>query len=126
MFNERLEKYRNELHLNKRQMADKLNISESYYSLIESGHRKPSKRVLNKLVSISSLSEEYWLYGINKEEYINNEIDFKNLKNVLNAIIDLNVIDNLDELFNGIICADNSIEKLLIEALKKDIKELIK
>ena len=126
MFNIRLEKYRIKLNINKRQMTDKLNVSESYYSLIENGHRKPSKRVLNGLVSISSISEEYWLYGINKEEYVNNESDFKHLKNVLNTIIELKVIDNLDELFNNVICADNSIEKLLIEALKKDMKGLIK
>ena len=55
MFNIRLTDCRNKLHLNKRQMADKLELSESYYSLIESGKRPPSKTVLNKLVSLSEL-----------------------------------------------------------------------
>ncbi|AGF57439.1 putative transcriptional regulator [Clostridium saccharoperbutylacetonicum] len=37
MFNEHLEKYRNDLQLRKKEIADKLKVSESYYSLIESG-----------------------------------------------------------------------------------------
>jgi predicted transcriptional regulator len=37
MFNKHLEKYRNELQLRKKEIADKLEVSESYYSLIASG-----------------------------------------------------------------------------------------
>ncbi|AQR96140.1 DNA-binding protein [Clostridium saccharoperbutylacetonicum] len=37
MFNEHLEKYRNELQLRKKEIADKLEVSEIYNSLIESG-----------------------------------------------------------------------------------------
>ena len=80
MFNERLEKYRNELHLKKREMANKLEVSESYYSLIENGKRHPSKNLIEKLVVISELPEEYWVYGINTEDYINTRDDFKSLK----------------------------------------------
>jgi transcriptional regulator with XRE-family HTH domain len=125
MFSELLEKYRNKLHLNKRQMADKLELSESYYNMIENNNRPPSKVVLNKLVSISELSEEYWLYGINTQDYINNKDDFKNLRKVLDTILELCVIKNADDLFNNINLADNSISKLLIKALKKDIDRFI-
>ncbi|WP_241427082.1 helix-turn-helix transcriptional regulator [Clostridium saccharoperbutylacetonicum] len=44
MFNERLEKYRDELHLKQNEMAYKLKVSDGYYSLIESGKRYPSKK----------------------------------------------------------------------------------
>jgi transcriptional regulator with XRE-family HTH domain len=125
MFSELLEKYRNKLHLNKRQMADKLELSESYYNMIENNNRPPSKVVLNKLVSISELSEEYWLYGINTQDYINNKDDFKNLRKVLDTILELCVIKKADDLFNNINLADNSISKLLIKALKKDIDRFI-
>lgn len=57
MFSERLEKYRNELHLKKKDMADKLQVSESYYSLIESSKRFPSKNFIEKLVLVSELPE---------------------------------------------------------------------
>lgn len=48
MFNERLEKYRNELYFNKTEMAHKLEVSDSYYSFIENGKRKPSKNFIEK------------------------------------------------------------------------------
>ena len=67
MFNERLKQYRKNLHLQMNEMAAKLQVSDSYYSLIENGKRSPSKTIMEKLVLISELPEEYWIYGINKE-----------------------------------------------------------
>ena len=125
MFNERLEKYRNELHLNKRQMADKLELSESYYSLIESGKRKPSKKFIEKLVLISDLPEEYWMYGVNKEEYMNSKDDFENLRKALDIIFELNVVKNPDEIFNESNIPIDSLGKLLIGALRKDMNVMI-
>jgi transcriptional regulator with XRE-family HTH domain len=121
MFNIRLTDYRKELHLNQRQMADKLKLSESYYSMVESGKRQPSKNVLKKLFSMSDLSEEYWLYGIDKEDYISNKDDFKNIRKALDIIFELNVVKNPDEIFNENNIPVDSLGKLLIEALKKDI-----
>lgn len=58
MFKERLEKYSHELHFNKTEIAHKLEVSDSFYSLIELGKRKPSKNFMKKLVSISKIPEE--------------------------------------------------------------------
>jgi transcriptional regulator with XRE-family HTH domain len=124
MFNIRLEQYRNKLQLNKRQMANKLELKESYYNLIENGKRSPSKTVLNKIVAISGLSEEYWMYGIDKENI--NNYDFKTLSNALKTIIELNIVKNPDELFNENNCPADSLGRLLIEALKKDIDEMFR
>lgn len=124
MFNIRLEEYRNKLQLNKRQMADKLVLKESYYNLVENGKRSPSKTVLNKIVAISGLSEEYWMYGVNKENI--NNYDFKSLKKALDTIIELNVVKNPDELFNEYNSPTDSLGRLLIEALKKDIDEILR
>lgn len=125
MFNIRLEEYRNKLHLNKRQMADKLELSESYYNMIENGNRQPSKPVLEKLVAISDLPEEYWIYGINKNDNISNKDDFKSLRKALETILELNVIKNAEELFDENNNPVDNLGKLLVNALKKDINKLI-
>ena len=125
MFNERLEKYRNELHLKKKDMADKLQISESYYSLIESGNRAPSKAFIQKLVLISEMPEEYWIYGINKEDYIDTRDDFKCLKKALDTILELDSIKNVNEIFDQNNTPKDSLGRLLIAALKADIDCMI-
>jgi len=125
MFNERLEKYRNELHLKKREMANKLEVSESYYSLIESGKRHPSKNLIEKLVVISELPEEYWVYGINTEDYINTRDDFKSLKKALDTIFELGSFKNVDEIFDQDNLPKDSLGKLLISALKADMQYIL-
>jgi len=125
MFNERLEKYRNELHLKKREMANKLEVSESYYNLIENGKRHPSKNVIEKLVVISELPEEYWAYGLNTEDYINTRDDFKSLKKALDTIFDLGSFKNIDEIFDQDNLPKDSLGKLLISALKADMQYIL-
>lgn len=125
MFNDRLEKYRNELHLRKKEMADKLQVSESYYSLIESGNRNPSKTIIEKLVLISELPEEYWIYGINTEEYVNTRDDFKSLKKALDTVLELGSIKNVNEIFDQNNNPKDSLGRLLIAALKSDIACMI-
>jgi len=125
MFNDRLEKYRNELHLRKNEMADKLQISESYYSLIENGKRNPSKNFIEKLVLISELPEEYWIYGINAEDYINIRDEFKSLKKALNTVLELGSFKNVNEFFDQNNNPKDSLGRLLIAALKADINYMI-
>ena len=121
MFNERLEKYRSELHFLKKEIAQKLEISESYYSLIESGKRNPSKNFIKKLVSVSELPEEYWLYGLNKEDYLDTSYDFKNLRKILNTILELDSIKSINEIFDQNNNPKDSLGRLVVAALKADI-----
>ena len=125
MFNERLEKYRNELHLRKMEMADTLDVSESYYSLIESGKRTPSKNIIEKLVLLSELPEEYWIYGINTNDYVNTRDDFKSLKKALDTILELDSVKNINEIFDQQNNPKDSLGRLLIAALKADIECMI-
>lgn len=125
MFSDRLEKYRNELHLKKKDMADKLQVSESYYSLIESSKRSPSKNFIEKLVLVSELPEEYWIYGINQEDYINTRDGFKSLKKALDTIFDLGSFDNVNVIFDEDNNPKDSLGKLLISALKADMACMI-
>lgn len=68
MFKERLKSYKLTYSLKSNEMTKKLEISESYYSLLEKGRRSPSKTILSNLVQLTKLPEEYWLYGINTYE----------------------------------------------------------
>jgi len=125
MFNERLEKYRNELQLKKREMADKLEVSESYYSLIASRKRNPSKKLIEKLVLISELPEEFWIYGINKDDYVNTRDDFKSLKKAIETVLEIVPINSSDEIFDQHNNPKDSLGQLLIAALKADINYMI-
>ena len=126
MFNERLEKYRYELHFNKTEMAHKLEVSDSYYSLIELGKRKPSKNFMKKLVSISKIPEECWLYGISKEDYLDASHDLKNLRKTLDTILEFSDIKSPNEIFDNNNIPIDSLGKLLVAALKADIKSISK
>lgn len=125
MFNDRLEKYRNELHLKMKEMADKLQVSESYYSLIESGKRNPSKNFIEKLVLISESPEEYWIYGIDAENYVNTRDEFKSLKKALDTILELDSIKDVNEIFDEHNNPKDSLGRLLIAALKADVNCMI-
>lgn len=125
MFNERLVQYRNDHYLKMKEMAEKLEVSESYYSLIESGKRTPSKTVLDKIVSVSNLPEEYWLYGIKKTDYYKSENEFKHLKKTLKTIIEFKAIKSSSEIFDKENNPKDSLGKLLISALKSDVDYML-
>lgn len=124
MFNERLEEYRNKLGLLKREFADKLDVSESYYNMIEHGKRNPSKAFITKLVSATGKPEEYWMFGISDNEYRATRDDFKSVRKATEQLIELNLINNIDDLFKGNY-SQGTLEELLIVALKADIDYLL-
>lgn len=120
MFKERLKKYREEeLMLNtKREMAEKLGVSEQLYAMVERGDRKPSNDFLRKLVICSNVPEEYWLYGIQTEkDLINKRKRFKSIENTVLDLIDEGYITDID--FN------KEIEEILVTAIKADIQHLL-
>ncbi|MDS1005327.1 helix-turn-helix domain-containing protein [Clostridium sporogenes] len=125
MFNERLKKYRENKNLSKREFAEKLEVSESYYNIIENGKRNPSKNFIEKLVCESSMPEEYWIYGIDNSEYINVREDLKCVRKAVEQILDLNLVKDVEKLFNGNY-PEGTLEELLIVALKTDIEYLLK
>ena len=97
-------------------MADSLDISESYYSLIENGKRNPSKTVIEKLVVISELPEEYWIYGIDKDNYIDVRDDFKFLKKALDTVAEWTSVTESSQIFDDYNNPKDPIGKLLISA----------
>ncbi|ASN68325.1 hypothetical protein 10S11_63 [uncultured Caudovirales phage] len=123
LFTERLIKYREEKGLLKKEMAKRLNISESYYNLIESGKREPSKRFMIALVAESGKSTEYWRFGVTNEEYINTREDFKSFKLALEQLINLKMITSAEDLFKDF--KGNAAEELLVAALKADVEGIM-
>ena len=123
-FKDRLTKYREELNLNKREMASRLEFAETYYNMIENGKREPSKKFLFALVDDSGKPEEYWLYGISDEEYRKTRDTAKSTRIVLEQIVELKLLDNLDSLFKDYE-PKNVAETLLIAAIKSDLSYII-
>ena len=120
-FSERLKNYRNNLCLKKKELADKLDTSESYYNMIENGKRSPSKKFLVKLVNFSKLPEEYWLYGIEEKEYIEKRNITKATKLAFENVIEMNLIKNFKTLFDKSSNENKIAEDLLIAAIKADL-----
>ncbi|WP_315076312.1 helix-turn-helix transcriptional regulator [uncultured Clostridium sp.] len=130
MFYTRLENYRNSLNLNKRELADKLEVSESYYNMIENGKRNPSKTFMIKLVNFSNKPEEYWIYGIDENNYLNSRDDLKSTFEAVKLLIKSNALkeesDVESKLFKSIdFDSLDLVDQLILTALKTDIEYLI-
>ena len=123
-FTERLTQYREGLNLNKKEMASRLEVLPSAYTMVENGSRKPSKNFLYSLVADSGKPEEYWLYGISDEEYIRTRDIAKSTRIVLEQIKELKLIDDLDSLFKDYE-PKNAAETLFIAAIKSDLSYII-
>lgn len=119
MFNNRLLKYREELNVNtKREMAARLGVSEQLYAMVERGDRKPSEDFIRKLVIYSNLPEEYWLYGVEKDEdIINIRKKFKSIENTTLELIEEGYIKDIN--------FDKEIEDILLTAIKTDIQHIL-
>ena len=124
-FKDRLLNYRQSVGDNKRDFAKKIELSESYYNLIESGKREPSKSVLAKLVLISNKPEEYWVYGVNDEQYIEAREEFKCTKKAIEQLIELGILKDSNQLFTEIKSDNKTIDDLVLTALRADIHHMI-
>lgn len=105
-------------------MAIKLDISESYYSLLEKGIRTPSKTILKNITQLTELPEEYWLYGINSNES-KNRSSFQSLNKAVTLIKDLNLPISSCDLFNEENEPIDTLAQLLINALRSDIDYIL-
>lgn len=123
-FIERLIEYRESLELNKKEMANRLEVLPSTYNMIENGRREPSKNFLISLVDDSGKPEEYWLYGVNDEEYRATRNVTKSIKMIYEQIKELNLIDDCSTLFSDY-TTTNPAEILLIAAIKSDLSYLL-
>ena len=122
-FTDRLKKFRNEKGLNQTELGELIGVKKSYYSQIENNKKSPSRNFINSLVAISGLPEEYWLYGVEEKDYVNNRIEYKCIQRAFEQILELNIIDDVTKL--RIEVPEGSIEKLIVSAIKADLEHLI-
>jgi|GEM_PF-1428654 len=118
---DRLKKFKNELGMdNNKDMATLLKISESFYSMIENRKKPVSKNVLQRLVVLSRMPEEYWLYGITDEkERLEKREEFKCLKDAIDQLSAIGLLKATDEEFSA------SVEEVLIAAMKADVTHIL-
>lgn len=119
-FKERLKEYRQNLGIErKKDMAKLLNVSESFYNMIENGTRPVSKNVLSRLVVLSNKPEEYWVYGITDEkEYINKREEFKCLKDAVNQLDNIGLL-SLEKDFS------DTVKEVILAAAIADITHIL-
>jgi len=123
-FIERLTNYRNHLGFSKREFAEKLDMSESYYNMIENGKRNPPKKFLYKLSVFSEKPEEYWLFGVVNDSYVVGREDLKSIKDTIEFIMEHDLIDDIDSILS-VNPTDNVVEKLLKKAIKSDLSYIL-
>ena len=118
---DRLKKFKNELGLeSNKEMATLLKIGESFYSSIENGKKPVSKNVLQRLIVLSMLPEEYWKYGITDEnERIEKRGEFKCLKDAIEQLSNIGLLKVTDKEFSS------SVEEVLIAAMKADVTHIL-
>ncbi|MGG7058752.1 helix-turn-helix domain-containing protein [Clostridium tertium] len=122
-FTDRLKKFRNEKGLNQTELGELIGVKKSYYSQIENNKKSPSRNFINSLVAISGLPEEYWLYGVEEKDYVNDRIEYKCIQRAFEQILELNIIDDVNKL--RIQAPEGSIEELIVSAIKADLEHLI-
>lgn len=122
-FTDRLKKFRTEKGLNQTELGELIGVKKSYYSQIENNKKSPSRNFINSLVVISNLPEEYWLYGVEEKDYVNDRIEYKCIQRAFEQILELNIIDDVSKL--RIQAPEGSIEELIVSAIKADLEHLI-
>lgn len=103
----------------KTEFANWLGISRNIYSMVENGYRNPSKKFVERLSLKTGLSEQYWLYGIEKNENINNGFKLNMVASVIDQAIELNIIKYKDK--EVIIENENAFNEMVLAAIKIDI-----
>lgn len=120
-FNDRLKDFRISLGIKtKRDMAKILNISESFYNMLENGVRPPSKKILMTLVKLSKKPEEYWVYGVKTEkEWIKKREEFKCLKDAIDQLSEIGLLKAGQEY-------SEAVKEVILAAAIADIDHILK
>lgn len=118
-FKDRLKEYRLSLNIKtKVAMAEKLGIARTLYIMLENGTREPSKDVLEKLFLLSNKPAEYWLYGVTENEYIDKREEFKCLKDAINQLDEIGLLDLKKEFSDG-------VKEVILAAAIADITHIL-
>lgn len=119
-FKDRLKTYRESLKIKtKAEMALKIGVKRTLYSMLENGTRKPSKDVLEKLFLLSNKPEEYWLYGVGEgREYIEARKEFKCLRDAIDQLQNIGLLKLGEDFSKG-------VEEVLWAATIADVTHIL-
>ena len=121
-FKTKFKRYRNEKKLTQKELADKLFVSRTTVTEIESGKIKPALKIVTKLSELSGLSFAYWVEGsVEKDFNI-----YKPLDELLKTLILSDFIKSdgkLNEICSKLILVtiENNIIKKIYEEEKGEI-----
>lgn len=115
MFKDKFREIRKSMGLTQMQFAEKLNISRSYVNDLERGRIKGTN--VNLISRLSDLTGKPMEYFIDKDVKLNN---YEVLDKTIDVLIDKGWIDSKGNF------VDNSVYKILLDVLKKEIELKIK
>lgn len=110
----KLDTLQKNLNRNAKEMAEILDITKAYYSMIYNGKRKPSSKVVAKLSELSNKPISYWNGELDK--YLEEAIPFEQLNKIVKALIDGNFIENATDILS------NEYDSLIRKALVIDVE----
>lgn len=113
-FSEKLRQYRKDNDLTQENLSDKVGLSRSKISELESGYRKATLKTIEKIASGTGTSTSWWLED--SEEIDINE--FEGFKLVVKALCETGDIDKDGN-------ANEYAEKMLLRIALKEAKLLV-
>lgn len=106
-----IKKLRLERGLTQKELADQLDVSTSYVTMLEAGERKGSDNLAEKVASFFNVSIDF-LDGSKKS--IDNE-----LTKFLNILVNEGLIDDINNI-------DDKMQSLIMHYVKKEIEDIRK
>lgn len=95
---ERIRQIRKELHMNRENFSEMIDISDVFLWQIERGERSLSLKTLCKIVNYTGISTDYILFGNNKNNTTRNKI---------NKILDKSSDESVEYIYKIIHCSNS-------------------
>lgn len=110
---EKLNKLQKELGKTGKDMSKLLDVNTSFYSMVKNGSRKPSSKVLKKLVEISGEPISYWDGTLDR--YLESHRSGMHLGKLIDSLVDGGFINEPDDIFK------EDFEIILKKTIKLDV-----
>lgn len=116
LFQEKLKQFRQERGLTQLQFAELCNLSRTTITELETGKKKPTLKLIQKIAKASNNNIEYWLDTDNDEIKVNN---FEGLELIIKKLAETGDISKDGEL-------NEKAKTLLLQILEAEIKLILK
>lgn len=116
LFQEKLKNFRKEKGLTQLQFAELCELSRTTITELETGKKKPTLKLIQKIANASNSNIEYWLDANNSEFKVNN---FDGLELIIKKLIKTGDINKDGEL-------NEKAQTLLLKVLEAEVKLILK